>query len=534
MTATQTLALKPNVVIQPLIDRWYAWSHLVPPATLALNHLERHLRIMDSYVQAPELHAAAVEDPAMLGGPFLDLEGKRTEDVKALAEHIRRRCAGLLEVAQALKDLSSMLRENARGYCLDPLYDRVPRPLRGFVELVYDLEHRPGFRLIEPLVYQSPYYDESSQGLALFEVRGDDRPFVLSTPSLNGSDRLHLDVPFASHQVDALAQLKWEPQPLAHIREELGLDADVACGLTSFLTASPPPPASCYDGPGMRWRYFGHGCVLVERRGTSVLTDPVVAYAPSASVPRYTFHDLPETIDCLLITHAHQDHTMLETLLQLRHRARTVVVPRSSGGSLQDPSLKLLLRQVGFRHVIEVEELDEIDLGPLIVRAVPFVGEHADLDIRAKTTYLVEGGGRRLYFGADTCNVEPHVYRIVRDAVGPVDTIFLGMECDGAPLDWLYGPLLMAPKERESWRMKQSRRLSGSDATKAVEMVRTLGARQAFVYSMGQEPWLKYLLSLQYEPDSLPIIESDKFVSWCRTSGIESERLFGQREMCVA
>lgn len=61
------LYLKPNVVIQPLIDRWYAWSHLIPPATPGLNHLDRHLRIMDSYVDAPQVHAHAVRDPDMAG-----------------------------------------------------------------------------------------------------------------------------------------------------------------------------------------------------------------------------------------------------------------------------------------------------------------------------------------------------------------------------------------------------------------------------------------------------------------------------------
>lgn len=532
MTGDRPLHLRPDVVVQPLVDRWYAWSHLVPPATLALNHVDRHLRIMDSYVAAPHVHAAAAADPAMAGGPFVDLGGGRVDEVRALGDHIRGR-AGVLELAQALRDLAALVAEKATGYSLDPLYEEVPPVLRGYVELGYDVHHRADFRLIEPLLYASPHYDPSAQGFVLFAVEGDDRPFVLSTPSLDGPGRLHLDVPFAAPEVDAIAALKWRPRPFGEIVEALGLDRDQADRLAPMLTEAPPPPGRAYDGPGARWRYFGHACVLVEAGGVSVLTDPLIAYDHGGAVPRYTFHDLPERIDCVLVTHAHQDHTMLETLLQLRHRVATVAVPRSGGGALQDPSLKLLLERIGFRHVVEVQELDEIDLGAIVVRAMPFQGEHADLDVRAKSTYLVEAGGRRLFFGADTRAIEPLAYERAREVVGDVDTVFLGMECDGAPLAWLYGPLMMAPRSSDSWRMEQSRTLSASDCDKAVELVRALRARQAFVYSMGQEPWLKYLLSLDYEPDSLPIVESDRFLAWCGSAGIDAERLFASREALV-
>jgi L-ascorbate metabolism protein UlaG (beta-lactamase superfamily) len=534
LTGGEDVYLRPDVVMQPLVDRWYAWSHLVPPCTLALNHLERHLRIMDSYVDAPEVHAAAAADPMMAGGPFIDLDGERSDDVKALAEHIRRRRAGLLALGPALRDLSELLATNARGYSLDSLYAEVPPVLRGYVELFYDVEDRAGFRLLEPLLYAGPHGDADAQSVAVFAVDEEARPFVLSTPSLDGEDRVHLDLPFASPEVDHIARLRTRPRPWGEVAELLddgvGDRSDCVRGL---VTTTPPRSPEPYTGPGLRWRYFGHACVLVEAGGVSVLTDPLVAYGGGGSVPRYTLDDLPETVDALLITHAHQDHTMLETLLQLRHRARLVVVPRSGGGSLQDPSLALLLRQVGFEHVVEVDTFDDIDLGPLVVRPMPFFGEHSDLDIRSKTTYVVEAAGRRLFFASDTCNVEPAAYRHVRDHLGDVDTVFLGMECSGAPLDWLYGPLLMSAPTAESRRMARSRTLSGSDSPRAIELVRALGASRAFVYSMGQEPWLRYLLALAYEPDSRPIVESDRFVAWCHDHGIESRRLFGRHEVCL-
>ena len=74
----------------------------------------------------------------------------------------------------------------------------VPEPLRGFVELVYDLNHNPSFRLIEPLLYQSHTTTPRSRAFALSLIEGDnDRPFVLSTPRLPEEGLLMLDRPFA-------------------------------------------------------------------------------------------------------------------------------------------------------------------------------------------------------------------------------------------------------------------------------------------------------------------------------------------------
>ena len=58
--------LKPTIKAEPLIWNWYAWSYLIPPLTAACNIVERHLRIMQSYVQNPQIHAQAVKDPMLL------------------------------------------------------------------------------------------------------------------------------------------------------------------------------------------------------------------------------------------------------------------------------------------------------------------------------------------------------------------------------------------------------------------------------------------------------------------------------------
>src|SRR5579859_2038894 len=262
--------LKPNIIAEPLIDNWYAWAHLIPPATLSRNMTERHLKIIDSYIESPETHEAAVKDPRLLGGPFMDLPTRQVDEVKLLRERMLRERAHLVSLSHAIEQLDNLLREKAAGFSLEPLYAEIPRELRGYVELVYDLNNHPSFRLIEPLLYKSRYYNCSLQTVALSEIRGDDRPFVLSTPRLEETDALRLQIPFASERLDKLFQLKHQPSSETAINDALGLDEQERTQLRSFLTTDRPRPYNSYDGDGARWRYFGHACILLEMRGISV------------------------------------------------------------------------------------------------------------------------------------------------------------------------------------------------------------------------------------------------------------------------
>ena len=49
-------------------------------------------------------------------------------------------------------------------------------------------------------------------------------------------------------------------------------------------------------------------------------------------------------LDYISITHNHQDHYNLETLLQLRHKTGKLILPVNNGGTLPDPSMKLIAR----------------------------------------------------------------------------------------------------------------------------------------------------------------------------------------------
>lgn len=522
--------LRQNIQVEPLVDHWYAWPYLIPPATAARNITERHLKIMDSYIANPQIHANAVKNPKMLGGPFIDYGGKRVEEIRSLRDRIKKERAHLLDLSAALAALDAMLRETAKGHSLQPLYLKIPDILRGYVELVYDLNNHPSFRLVEPLLYKSKYYDRSQQSLFLSLIQNDDRPFVLSTPRLESDDTLHLRRPFDDGFVDRLFRLKTEPQPWPVIKEIMQVE-DAQNGLVeSFLTAEPPSPYVPYTGPGVRWRYFGHACILIESNGISMLFDPVLSYTYESNISRYTYLDLPEKIDYVLITHNHQDHVLFETLLQIRHKVKNIVVPRNGGGHLQDPSLKLLLKNCGFRNVIEITEMEELRDGQVSITGLPFFGEHADLDILSKMAWLVRVGPHALLFAADSCNIEPRLYEHIHRETGDIDALFLGMECDGAPLSWLYGPLLTQRVERS---MDESRRLAGSNYEQAKHIVDLFHCREVYVYAMGQEPWLNYIMSIKYTAESRPIVESNRLIQACQEHGIIAERLFGEKEILL-
>jgi L-ascorbate metabolism protein UlaG (beta-lactamase superfamily) len=524
------LYLRQDIKVEPLVDHWYAWPHLIPPATLARNITERHLKIMDTYISMPGIHANAVKNPKMLGGPFIDYGGKRVDEIRALRDRTKRERSHLIAFSTALETLSKMLREAATGFSLQPLYEKVPDILRGYVELVYDLNNHASFRLIEPLLYRSDFYDLSQQSLMLGVISNDDRPFVLSTPRLESEDSLHLRLPFGSPVVDDLFKLKSEPRSWYEIKEMVGTEGPADALLRSFLTPDPPRRYVPYNGPGVRWRYFGHACILIESQGVSMLFDPVLSYTYENGISRYTYLDLPDSIDYVLITHDHQDHILFETLLQIRHRVKNIVVPRNSSGRLQDPSLKLLFENCGFRNVIEAGEMEEIRDDAVQITGLPFLGEHADLDIQSKLAWLVRVGSHSLLFAADSCNIEPRIYEHLHREIGDVHAVFLGMECDGAPLSWLYGPLLTQSMDRA---MDESRRLAGSNHEQAMHIINCFNCREAYVYAMGQEPWLNYIMSIKYTEQSRPIVESNKVIKACRERGVIAERLFGEKEILI-
>jgi L-ascorbate metabolism protein UlaG (beta-lactamase superfamily) len=529
--AERNYYLRPDVMMEPLINQWSAWPFLIPPATAAMTIAKGNLKVMKSFVMAPQIHKQAVNNPAMRGGPFLDVPPEDVGLVKQLVEKTQTRQAQMISLAEAIKTLAATLLEEAKGLSVEDLYQKVPGPLKGYVELAYDLNNFPVIRFIEGLLYKSKYWDTSLHALNLEILRTDERPFMLSTPRFPNGNNLMVDIAFESEGIDRLASMRHTPQSISYAVEALGLDSGAAEKFKDYLTTEEPRRRQKYDGDVTRIRYCNHACLLIETKDVSILTDPLLGYEYESPTQRYSFADLPDTIDFALISHGHGDHFIVETLLQIRHKIGAIVVPKTGGGTLDDPSLKLILQALGFKNIIELDEMEVLPIKGGFIAGLPFLGEHADLSVRAKTAYLIQLGGKSVLCAADSRNVSPELYRHIHDWIGDIDVLYLGMECDGAPLSWLYGNLRTRQFDRQLEKaMDQTRRLSGSDCKLGMEIVQTLGCKQAYVYAMGEEPWLKYITSMELTPASKQIIESDKLVEACRSRGIVSERLFGSKE----
>lgn len=522
--------LKPSVKVEPLVARWYAWGHVITPVQHALNLTFKQIPMLRSFVANPKVHEAAWGDPDMLGGPFLEMKSDRVDEVGTLLADTLKRHAPLLEFADALIELHRTLYKTVQGHSLDRCYETLPKPLLGLVELTYDVGHQPTIRVLDEVAYELKDNSAGGQSIAFSESSDDSRRFFLNTPRLDEGNNYSVPIRFDSPGFDLLAKCRIRPVRFGDIVAAFGIPTDDVPRFREFFTRESLPQRSPRNlGQGVRARYFGHACVLVQTAEVSILVDPFVAWDSDID-ERLSFYDLPDHIDYVFISHNHQDHFCPELLLQLRGRVGKFLVARNNCNSIADPSMKLSLAALGFKNVETMDPMDEIEFAGGKLVSLPFFGEHADLNIASKHALLLEVLGTRFVFVADSDCKDGMLYRRIIDRIGGADVAFIGMECNGAPLSWLYSAYLPNSVNRKD---DDSRRLSGSDCARALEMVEAFGCSSVYIYGMGQEPWLRFVAGLEYDASSVQITESDALVKICRERGIRAERLYGCKSIHV-
>lgn len=518
--------------LEPLVFNWYAWSHLVSPVPLAINLVNRYLPMLKSFIANPTVHEAASKNPKMLGGSFLELKRDDLAGVRALQQRILDEGKPLLEFAEELLKFDRGVQQSSTGHSLDGLYGDLPPSLAGLVEASYDLSSRPTLRVLEELMIHDATTHSAPQQVAFSRVRDERRNFFLNTPRLANDERMILPLAFDSDVHNLLARSRTKPVSFDAIATALAVvEQPERDRLRDYFSDQPPhrnEPA--YAGEEVRLRYFGHACVLLQTDRVAILIDPFLTWDRDDAEGRLTFHDLPDHIDYVFLTHNHQDHFSIEALLQLRGRIGKILVPRNNPNNFADPSMKLALEAMGHRNVVVMDPMDRLDLADGHLYSLPFYGEHADLSIASKHGLFVELKGRRLLFLADSDCKDRMLYRRIAARTGHVDHLFIGMECDGAPLSWLYGPYLANKVTRKD---DESRRLSGSDAEHAWAIVEEFGCNHVYVYAMGQEPWLRFVAGLELTSSSKQIVESDALIARCRAAGYHAERLLGCRSFVL-
>ncbi|MFI6460983.1 MBL fold metallo-hydrolase [Streptomyces sp. NPDC050528] len=309
------------------------------------------------------------------------------------------------------------------------------------------------------------------------------------------------------------------------LRDAFGLDGAQAEQLALLLRETTGPSPYRHIERGGRIRYFGSACLVLQTPQGAVVTDPFIG-ADSGGRDRYTLDDLPDFIDLVLVTRGHQDPIVLETLLQLRGRIGTIVAPRSSRGSPEDPSTGLYLSRLGF-PVVEADDYDDFAFPGGRVVATPFLDEHGDPDTRGESTYWVELAGRSAFIGTDSSGIDPVHYRCIRQQLGTADYAFLGLERDRAQLAWLYPALL---SQLSFGRTGNSRKAQGLSAERAAAITTELGVGEAYVYAMGVEPWPEHVMATTGNGVTHQFKQIDEFLTWCADRGIKAGHLLGRQE----
>jgi glyoxylase-like metal-dependent hydrolase (beta-lactamase superfamily II) len=500
---------------------------MLPPALGSLHLRDRQIPVARSYLKAPKIHAAAARDPRLYAGRFMQTPVERADEIAQLLDEMLERQAPRIALAEAIHALDARLREVA-GEPLEPLYEEVPAPLRGCVELVYDREHRATFRLYERLLYASPAWDPSLHAVVFDRPDVDERPFSQNTPVLPGPDLHEVSAPFSDERFDVIFGSRVAPVPRDEMLDALGID-DGPLARSLLVEADAAPSAAQEPPADLRVRCFSHACMLVETPDAAVMVDPLIT--TQVGVPgALTIEDVPSRLDAIMVTHGHDDHVYVETLLQLRSRVGTVLVPQARGAGPADPDLRLMFQALGFKDVRALVEFDEFEVGDQHITALPFTGEHGGLDIAAKLAWLVSARGESMLFAADAVGADSMTAPAVRDLVGPVSQLYISMECEGAPLSWLYEPLLTNGVDP---KFDQQRRLAGSTPEQALEMSQALGCEAVHVYAMGIEPWMRHLAGVSYDDDSIPLVAARTLMQGCHERGVRSELATSGWEMVV-
>jgi L-ascorbate metabolism protein UlaG (beta-lactamase superfamily) len=201
------------------------------------------------------------------------------------------------------------------------------------------------------------------------------------------------------------------------------------------------------DGSGLRSTLVNHSTVLLQQRGSNILTDPIWSERASPvswigprrrRKPGVRREDLP-CIDAVLISHNHYDHLDLPTLRWLAARGLSTFIVPARGAQL------LCSEKIGPTH--ELDWGDSSSLPGFTIHCVPALHFSSrsvyDRNMTLWCGYVIECQERLVYFAGDTA-FGRHFAQI-REKFGPPGLALLPI--GSYEPRWFMSPVHMAPDE---------------------------------------------------------------------------------------
>jgi L-ascorbate metabolism protein UlaG (beta-lactamase superfamily) len=233
------------------------------------------------------------------------------------------------------------------------------------------------------------------------------------------------------------------------LRWKLTTRPEPSPAFTADVEQSIPPRR--VEGSGLRITLVNHSTVLLQQRGSNILTDPIWSGRASPlswmgperrRKPGVSWEDLP-CIDAVLISHNHYDHLDLPTLRRLAARGdSTFIVPARVARLLRSEN-------IGPAHELDWGESLSLpgSLPGLTIHCVPAMHfSSRRISDRNKTLwcgYMIECQERLVYFAGDT-GFGSHFAQI-RERFGSPRLALLPI---GAyEPRWFMSPVHMAPGE---------------------------------------------------------------------------------------
>ena len=216
----------------------------------------------------------------------------------------------------------------------------------------------------------------------------------------------------------------------------------------SFISdVEPSIPPRRVEENGLRITLVNHSTVLLQQRGSNILTDPIWSERASPlswigprrrRKPGVSWEDLP-SIDAVLISHNHYDHLDLPALRRLAGRGDSIFIVPVRGARL--------LRSANIGSVHELDWGESLPLPAFTIHCVPALHFSSrgifDRNMTLWCGYVIESRDRLVYFAGDT-GFGGHFAKI-REKFGSPHLALLPI---GAyEPRWFMSPVHMAPDE---------------------------------------------------------------------------------------